>query len=69
MQSDNILLSASLFGSTYLFSKSLELINNAHLTNKRASSIVIAVCITSGSMFYLSFSRIVVESLRINRGK
>ena len=69
MQTDNILLSASLFGSTYLFSKSLEMINAAHVTNKRVLPIVIAVCVTSGSMFYLSFSRIVVESLRINRSK
>ena len=55
-----IILSSSLFGSVYLFSKSLELINRSHLENKQMIHNLILIngltFMLSGSIFLYSFN-------------
>lgn len=57
---NSIILSSCLFGSVYLFSKSLELTNKAILENKKISNRLIIinglVFVMSGSIFLYSFS-------------
>ena len=51
----SIVLSSCLFGSVYIYSKSLELINKSFLENKKISNKLMIIngltCIISGSIF------------------
>lgn len=55
-----IILSSTLFGSVYIFSKSFETINRAFLENKRISNKLIIMngfaCVISGSVFLCGVS-------------
>lgn len=53
---NSIILSSCLFGSVYIFSKSLDTINKSFLENKKISNKLIIIngltCIISGSVFF-----------------
>lgn len=55
----NIIISSCLFGSLYIFSKSLELINKSYIQDKKSTNLLIAIngltFIVSGSIFICSF--------------
>lgn len=57
---NSIIISSCLFGSFYLFSQSLELINNSHLENKKMPYKLILIngftAILSGSIIIYGFS-------------
>jgi len=57
---NSIILSSCLFGSVYIFSKSLETINMSFLENKKLPNRLIIIngltCIVSGSVFLYSIS-------------
>ncbi len=56
---NSIILSSCLFGSVYIFSKSLEQINNMYLQNKLSYKLITINGLTfiiSGSMFIYSFN-------------
>jgi hypothetical protein len=54
---NSIILSSCLFGSVYIFSKSLESINRSFLENKKIPKKLIIIngltCIISASLFYM----------------
>ena len=56
---NSIILSSCLFGSVYIFSKSLELINKSHCENKKIPHKLIVInsliFVISGSIFAYSF--------------
>jgi len=53
---NSIILSSCLFGSVYIFSKSLDAINRSLLENKKISNKLIIIngltCLMSGSVFF-----------------
>ena len=57
---NSIILSSCLFGSVYIFSKSLEAINKSFLENKKIPNKLFIIngltCIISGSVFLYSIS-------------
>ena len=57
---NSIILSSCLFGSVYIFSKSLENINKSFLENKKIPNKLIIIngltCIISGSVFLYSIN-------------
>ena len=59
---NSIILSSYLFGSVYLFSKSLELINTSFLENKKMSNTLILIngltFVVSGSILLYNFKQI-----------
>lgn len=56
-----IIISSCLFGSVYIFSKSLELINKSYIQDKKSTNLLIAIngltFMVSGSIFIYSCSQ------------
>jgi hypothetical protein len=69
--SNSILLSSCLFGSVYLISKSLELINKSIIDNKKTPSELIIIngltFVVSGSIFISGFTLLSLSYFKSSR--
>jgi hypothetical protein len=67
---NSIILTSSLFGSVYLYSKSLELINKSLLENKKISHKLILIngltFVLSGSIIIYNFSLLNLKYIKYN---